>query len=138
MKKFLITIFIFVFLLSGKQSSLQFSLLDYFDGEYYAYVESSDYGGTNLGNCYMTTCAGTQNKIGESMVVYDFEPANAIKLLQAKVIKTEYLSTNATVIYCYSDQISKHIKIDNQKSNLQIACYEDHVVIGWPVILGSF
>lgn len=86
----------------------------------------------------MTQSKDIKNKLGESISIKNFEPASAIKSLQAKVIKTEYLTTGATVIYAYSSLVPKSVEIENQKTNLQIACYEDYVVIGWPMILGSF
>ena len=137
MKKIWIMIFIFAFLLAG-QKVKDFSLLNYFDGEYVAYTNSNNFGGTNLGICYMTENKKVKSKIGESMVIKNFEAGAAIKSLQAKVIKTEHLPTGASVIDAYSNLIPQHISVDGQKSNLQIACYEDYVVIGWPAILGSF
>lgn len=137
MKKLIIAVFIFIFLLSGQKAS-NFSLLDYFDGEYSAYTNSCEYGGTNLGICYMTQSKKVKNKMGESLVIKNFEAGDAIKTLQAKVVKTEYLPTGATVIYAYSNLIPKSIKQSNKDVNLQIACYDDYVVIGWPVIIGSF
>ena len=133
----MIAVFIFIFLLSGQKAS-NFSLLDYFDGEYSAYTSSCEYGGTNLGICYMTQSKKVKNKMGESLVIKNFEAGDAIKTLQAKVVKTEYLPTGATVIYAYSNLIPKSIKQSNKDVNLQIACYDDYVVIGWPVIIGSF
>ena len=72
------------------------------------------------------------------MIIKNFEAGAAIKTLQAKIVKTEYLPTGATVIYAYSNLIPKSIKQDSRDANLQIACYDDYVVIGWPVIIGSF
>lgn len=137
MKKLIIAIFIFIFLLSGQKAN-NFSLLNYFDGEYSAYTSSKEYGGTNLGICYMTQSKKVKDKIGESLIIKNFEAGAAIKTLQAKIVKTEYLPTGATVIYAYSNLIPKSIKQNSKDVNLQIACYDDYVVIGWPVIIGSF
>lgn len=137
MKKIWIMIFIFIFLLTG-QSNKEFSLLEYFDGDYSAYVTTAEYGGTNLGACYMTSNKKTKNRIGESMVIQNFEVGSALRTLQAKVIKTEYLPTGATVVYAYTKAIKNSVKVDDKTVNIQIACYDDYVVIGWPVIMGSF
>lgn len=131
-------LFIFAFLISGQMDRKNFSLLNYFDGEYYAYSATQQPDGINLGCCYMTKSKNVKNKTGESMVLYNFEVGNAIKTLQAKVIKTECLSTGATVIYTYSDSIPTSIKLDDKAVNLQFACYDDHCVVGWPIIIGSF
>lgn len=138
MKKLWLTIFIFIFLLAGQKTKLNFSLQSYFEGEYCAYVETNEFGGTNLGVCYMTRNRKVPNKIGESMTIYNFEPISALKTLQATVIKTETLTDGTSVIYAYTDLIDKTVDVEGKKVNLQLACYEDHTVIGWPLILGSF
>lgn len=137
MKKICIAIFIFIFLLSGQKANTNFSLLNYFEGDYYAYVETAQYGGTNLGICHMIE-KNVEEKIGESMTIYNFEPIAAIKTLNAKIVKTEQLETGATVIYAYTSLISTSVEVDGQKVNLQFAHYLDHTVVGWPLILGSF
>ena len=129
----------FFVLVSGapKQS---FSLTDYFSGEYYAYTQnpaSENY--IYLGFCYMNKGkVATDELLGESMVIKNFEPISAIKTLNAKIVKTEVLKNGAVVIYAYTSLISNNVKIENELVNLQIAYYENHSVIGWPLILGSF
>ena len=117
-----------------------FSLTDYFSGEYYAYTEnpaSENY--IFLGFCYMNKGKVMQhNLVGESMVIKNFEPISAIKTLNAKIVKTEVLDSGAVVIYAYSSFINKNVTLENEKVNLQIAYYDNYSVIGWPVILGSF
>lgn len=137
MKKFLIMLFMFIFLLCG-QKQQNFSLLQYFDGDYFAYTSAADFEATNLGVCFQTPNTKAQNKIGESITIKNFEPSAAIKTLQAKVVKTEYLPTGASVIYAYSNLVPSSIRVDDKLVNLQIACYETYTIIGWPLIVGSF
>jgi len=136
MKKMLILIAIFIFLVSGVPHK-EFSLLDYFEGDYVCYSETENNQSLNLGACYMTK-ENVSNKIGESLTVQNFEPSSALKELNAKVIKTEVLDSGAVVIYAYCSQIPRTIELFNSKVNLQIAYYDTHSVIGWPLILGSF
>lgn len=137
MKKIWIMLFIFVFLLCG-QKQPRFSLLQYFEGDYLAYTTTADIDSTNLGICFQTPNTKATNKIGESITIQNFEPANAITTLQAKVVKTEYLSTGATIIYAYSSLVPNSVTVDGKQVNLQIAYYETHTIIGWPLIVGSF
>ncbi len=139
MKKLMIVAIIFIILLSSRNSQ-EFSLKDYFDGQYIAYTDKRvNDSSVNLGFCYMNTDTENINQlVGESMKIYNFEPASAIKTLRAKVIRTEYLDTGATVIYAYTDLIKPQVNIEKQNVNLQIAYYEEYSIIGWPLILGSF
>lgn len=140
MKKMLIVIILFVILVGGVKTENDFSLLDYFDGEYYAYSNapvSENY--INLGSCYMNFGTVEREKIiGESMLVYNLEVGAAIQSLDAHIIKSEYIETGATVIYGYSNKINTSLDVDGEEINIQIACYDDYCVIGWPLILGSF
>ncbi len=140
MKKMLIVIVMFVILVGGVKTENEFSLLDYFDGEYYAYTNSpvsENY--IDLGSCYMNFGEVERDKlIGESMLVYNLEVGAAIQNLDARIIKSEYLETGATVIYGYSNKINTELDVNGETINIQIACYDDYCVIGWPLILGSF
>lgn len=141
MKKILIALFLFVLLISTATTKNNFTLNDYFTGNYYAYTKTElDKNGTNLGSCYMYNCQikDVSLLVGESMVINNFEPANALKQLKAQVRKTEYLETGASVIYAYSPLINTDVEVDGKKVNLQIACYDNFCVVGWPLILGSF
>jgi len=139
MKKFCLVATLFVILLSGRGEP-QFSLTNYFSGEYVYYTETVvDEHSISLGFCYINEGRSrVQNVIGESMRIDNFEPASAIKTLRAKVIKTEYIESGAVVIYAHTDLIDREVSVFNEKVNLQIAYYEDYSVIGWPLILGSF
>ncbi len=141
MKKILISLFLFILVIGGAQSNNDFTLANYFSGNYYAYTDiklNSD--STFLGSCYMVNhqIGDVTKLVGESMVINNFEPTAALKKLKAQVRKTEYLDTGASVIYAYSPLINKEVEIDNLKVNIQIACYDEYSVIGWPLILGSF
>jgi len=140
MKKMLICFAIFIILLSGAIENKEFSLLDYYSGDYVSYSSCAlNEKSIFTGSCYINFSKSDKNeKIGESITVKNFEPSAALKELKADVVKTEYLNSGATVIYAYSKLIPQNVEIENEKVNLQIAYYETHSVIGWPLILGSF
>lgn len=138
MKKFFIVIIMFLILASSFQTR-DFSLLDYFDGDYTAYTEiSTNENSVDLGFCYMQR--NLENKkylVGESLKVYNFEIGSALSKLKAKVVKTEVVN-DEVVIYAYTSLIKDNVKVENKLVNLQIASKNDYSVIGWPLILGSF
>ena len=138
MKKLLIVATLFIILINANDVK-PFSLLDYFEGEYYAYTESrlsSD--SINLGMCYMTESAvSIKDVVGESIKVYNFEPISALDELNARLIKTEQVE-GATIFYAYSHLVDRSVNVFGTKCNIQIAYYDDYSIIGWPMILGSF
>lgn len=140
MKKLFVVIVVFLILIGNVGIKNNFTLLDYFDGEYYAYSNSpisNHY--IFLGSCYMNIGEVNSNDIvGESMIIENFEPIAAIEELNGKIIFTEFLDTGASVIYAYTDQIGRYVNVNGEKVNIQIAQYNDYSVIGWPLILGSF
>ncbi len=140
MKKLFVVIVVFLILIGNVGVKNNFTLLDYFDGEYYAYSNSpisNHY--IFLGSCYMNIGEVNSNDIvGESMIIENFEPIAAIEELNGKIIFTEFLDTGASVIYAYTDQIGRYVNVNGKKVNIQIAQYNDYSVIGWPLILGSF
>lgn len=139
MKKILIAIVVIFVLLSNVDAKQNFSLLNYFSGEYYAYsLEQENSNSLYLGFCYETQDKVVNKKIGESIVVKNLEPIEAINKLKAKIVKTEYLDDGTTVIYAYSSLINDRVEINGLVVNLQIAHKQDYSVVGWPVILGSF
>ena len=140
MKKLFVVIVVFLILIGNVGVKNNFTLLDYFDGEYYAYSNSpisNHY--IFLGSCYMNIGEVNSNDIvGESMIIENFEPIAAIEELNGKIIFTEFLDTGASVIYAYTDKIGRYVNVNGEKVNIQIAQYNDYSVIGWPLILGSF
>lgn len=138
MKKLLVVIFVFLILVSCLNREQSFSLLNYFSGDYTVYTSSSSGNGVDLGFCYMNSKPVNKDIVGESLVVYNFEIGDAIKSLNARAVKTEYLDDGTIVIYAYSNLIKKKVKVGNCQVNLQIATKDDRTVIGWPLILGSF
>ena len=139
MKKFVVVMFVFIVLLSCVNTNTQFSLLDYFSGEYTVYTSSDDNEkAVNLGFCYMDSKPSQNHVIGESMVIENLELGSALKSLNARVVKTEYLEDGTTVIYAYTNLIREQIKIEGKCVNLQIANKNNRFVIGWPLILGSY
>lgn len=117
-----------------------FTLLNYFDGEYLAYTStpiSPEYIFT--GSAYINYGkVDVKELIGESLTIKNLEVGAALKTLNARVIYSENLASGAMVIYAYSPKIHKNVKFNNKKVNLQIAVYNDYSVVGWPLILGSF
>lgn len=139
MKKMIVFLFLFVVLLSGIPPEKEFSLGDFCEGEYIAYTTKKiSNASIDLGFCFMNKHKVSDNVIGESVKVNNFEPATAIRNLNAKVIKVEQLNTGATIIYAYTNKINSSVKVDGEKVNLQIAHYNDYSIVGWPLILGSF
>ena len=140
MKKMLICFALFIILLSGAENKRSFSLCDYYSGYYVSYSNTPlNNNSIYTGSCYINTeKTNLSNTIGECITINDFEPASALKELKARVVKTEYLETGATVIYAYSNLIPRSVCVENEKVNLQIAYYETHSVVGWPLILGGF
>lgn len=139
MKKLMIVIIVFLIILSGAKQQKEFSLLDYFSGEYIAYTsqgESED--SIDLGFCYINSKPVKNNLIGESMVISNLELDSALSALHARVVKTEFLQDNTTVIYAYSGLIKDEVEVFGKQVNLQFALKQDKTIIGWPLILGSF
>lgn len=139
MKKLMVVIFVFIVLIAGTQEDVNFSLLNYFSGEYTVYTSNN--AGTNsvdLGFCYMNSQPVSGHIIGESIVVADFEVGSALEVLNARVVKTEFLEDGTTVIYAYTSLIDNKVQVSGQNVNLQIATKDERTVIGWPLILGSF
>ena len=140
MKKFFIVIVMFFVLISSKNMENNFTLLDYFSGEYTAYTEEQvNDNCINLGFCYMQDKNVERSfLVGESLKIVNFEPINALKKLNAKIVKTEYLEDGLVVIYAYTNLIKETVEIDNKNINIQIAQNDDYSIIGWPLILGSY
>ena len=140
MKKFLIIISMFLVLICSRDAKNDFTLLDYFSGEYSAYTETSQSENCiNLGFCYMQDEVVKENElVGESLKIYNFEPISALEKLNAKLVKTEYLDNGTTVIYAYTNLIKEKVEVENKTVNIQIAQNDEYSIIGWPLILGSY
>ena len=140
MKKFFIVIAVFLILISCKEVENNFTLLDYFSGEYTAYTKiAQSENCVNLGFCYMQDEKVEESKlVGESLKVYNFEPVEALKTLKAKLLKTEYLENGTTIIYAYTSLIKEKVEVENKNVNIQIAQNDEYSIIGWPLILGSY
>ena len=139
MKKLAVVVFMFVVLLNGVTVHEQFSLLNYFSGEYTVYTsQSNGEDCVDLGFCYMNSKPAINSVVGESLVIENLEVGDALNKLKARVIKTEYLEDGTTVIYAISSLIKTNVEVDGKKVNLQIANKDNRFVIGWPLILGSF
>lgn len=138
MKKLFAVLSVFAVLVACYETDSDFSLQNYFSGVYYCYTENEpNCSNTDLGFCYMSELP-SKNCVGESMTIENFEPVSALSTLNAQIVKTECLENGAIVIYAYSELVPNSVKVENNLVNIQIACYDDHCVIGWPLIYGSF
>jgi len=139
MKKLALAFVIFIILLSTVKENKSFSLLNYFSGEYAVYTSSATGKDCiDLGFCYVNSKPVTDCVVGESMVVNNLEVGDALKVLNAKVVKTEVLEDGTTVIYAFTNLIKEKVSVSSKYVNLQVATKDDRTVIGWPLILGSF
>ena len=139
MKKIAVVLIMFLIILNGAKSENKFSLLNYFSGEYIAYTSSpSGKDCIDLGFCFVNSKPVDDCVVGESITIENCEVASVISVLNARVIKTEYLEDGTTVIYAYSNLINENVDVFGKNVNLQIATKDERTVIGWPLILGSF
>ena len=122
----------------------EFSLQNYFDAGLLHIYTSRPINETSiaLANTYISTSSKGIKKgdiLGESLYFNNLEIGSAIKKLKAKVKFTEYLDNqNLTIIYAYTNLISKYEMVNNVKINLQISTCDEYSIIGWPLIYGSF
>ena len=138
MKKMCVVIVVFLILLSCVETRENFTLLNYFSGEYTVYTSTNSNNGKYLGFCYMNETKTSKDVVGESLVIYDLELESALNTLKATVVKTEYLDDGTVVVYAYTNLINKTEKVGGKRVNLQIAHKNQRFVVGWPLILGSF
>ena len=138
MKKFIVIIFIVALLIFCNPKPKNFTLLDYFAGEYSVYTETKLDESIDLGFCYMSNNRVASHCLGESVKMENLEPISALRTLNAQIISTEMLENGTTVMYAYSKLIDSSVELNNRKVNLQIAHNDCYTVIGWPLILGSF
>ena len=122
-------------------SEQSFSFGRYFpDGEISYYTLTKIEGGQNF-DCAGLFCNSQTSPnievVGESIVVPYEDLHKYISTLNAQIIRKEYLTQlNLTLLYAHSPVID--CKLKDTTTNLQIAVYSDHAVIGWPMIYGSF
>ena len=139
MKKFVAILIVLICLLYVFNANKQFTLLDYFKGEYIAYTSRVvDEESQDLGFCYMNSKMAKNGVVGESVKIKNFEISSAIKTLKAEVIFVEQLDGGLTIIYAHTKLISNRVVIHNKNVNLQVAVANDYCVVGWPLILGSY
>lgn len=121
MKKIIVLIlllFILVFNAYSNQNS--FTLSNFFSGKIESYYN-------NFSLCGETLELKTQNI------------DNVLKKLNANVINSEYiLDQKLTIIYCYSTLVPQSVILKGKEINLQICIADEYVVVGWPMINGSF
>ena len=52
----------------------------------------------------------TSKLVGESLKIFNFEPVDALKKLNAKIVKTEYLDDGSVVIYAITNLINDKVE----------------------------
>lgn len=60
-----------------------------------------------------------------------------LKLIKADVVRKEIVC-DREIFYCYSSQTNNYVVEDNKKINYQIVFNNGKIVIGTPLILGSY
>ena len=139
MKKLIIAIFLCLVLVNVKLEAKTFTLSDYFSGEIAYYTDASFNNSINLGFCSLTEKKNEEvNIIGESIVLKNYEVDQILRTLKARFIQSECLDCGIVVIYAISPLVNKNVTVGDFLVNLQIAIRENDVVVGWPLILGSF
>lgn len=135
----MVAIIMFLIVLGNAETKTDFTLLNYFDGEYTVYTnENVGSNSVDLGFCYMNSKPVSHHVIGESMVIQNLEVNAALDSLLARVVKTEFLEDGTIIIYAYTSLIEDNVQVEGNKVNLQIAQRDERFVVGWPLILGSY
>jgi len=130
MKKiFILLILLTILLLNSYTTKPDFSFSNYFNvGTLTQYTDEN-----------MKNLKYKKSILGESIYFTNLNVENALNKLKAKIQFTEYIANkDLSILYCTSPLINKNVKVKNKSVNLQIAITEEYVVIGWPLILGSF
>ena len=74
--------------------------------------------------------------LGVTIVVND-DISNVLKNLQIKISKSELQNEN-THIFGFSPLFEKSVFIGGKKCNMHIVIQKEHIIIGYPIILGSY
>lgn len=74
--------------------------------------------------------------LGVTIIINEREE-NVLKNLQVKICKTEKQNDNKH-IFGFSPLFEKAIFIENKKCNIHIVVQSDRLVIGYPIVLGSY
>lgn len=141
MKKFIVfIILLFVLITNYLYSQNKFSLKNYFpNGQITTYSHTALNDSTALINNIYISHNRNDDIIGESVFLINYEVGYILQELDANVLTVEHLSERGlTILFCYTPKIHKTVQHKNLNINLQIASCEDYVVVGWPMILGSF
>lgn len=124
----------FIFLLSvcSLFLSLAFGTVDFYPKrETYYYYERYNSSAVCSSNVRLALCTG------QSVRLEGVEPLELLKEYQATVLKVEKVD-GITNYYCHSPLFGRGISIFGEKINLQIAKREDVVLVGTPILFGSF
>ena len=101
------------------------------------------------GNSAIVSCDSTNakyvrkflhNVLGESVQINN--PTKQVLDNICNYIKNDFLYDEIVgqtqIMYCYNPSLANFVMIDKQKVNIQIAKSDNQIVIGYPLILGSF
>lgn len=67
----------------------------------------------------------------------EMELEEILKIIKAKIVKKESVA-GREIYYCYSNNNSDYVIDNGQKINYQIAINNGNIIIGTPLILGSY
>jgi len=116
-------------------------------GEYHIYstenvsselvTKTTDLGFSYIYHCESSDAAQLRSLFthidGESIVLENKSAAQVLRTLRYKEI-----SRTDDIVYAYSPRGRTFINAGNKRVNLQIAKSNNTLVVGWPVILGSY
>lgn len=60
-----------------------------------------------------------------------------IDVLDLEIVNIDTIS-NRTIIEGYSSKLSDYRVINNRKINIQISCFDNQLIVGYPLIINSF
>lgn len=87
-----------------------------------------------LGKCdYFSVSSGDCEVV--EMVVADFDKVKDI--LNLEIVSSREIS-GRTIIEGYSNKLKENVVIDNRKVNIQMSIFGDKMIVGYPLINGSF
>lgn len=81
-----------------------------------------------------------KDSLGESLYInssYENQANDYLKNLDAQIISLQELEENI-LIYAYSRHLRECVMIEDKKVNIQIAITPERIIIGTPLIIGSF
>lgn len=85
-------------------------------------------------NCHYEAMNVSGSEVIEmSMADYD----KLIKVLDLEIVSSKDIS-GRTIVEGYSSKLKDNVVIDNRKVNIQMSIFDNKIIIGYPLISGSF